>query len=123
MEATIDSTIDSLIASKDYRKAFETLLDEPPVTSKDQTVKDGHGDLILKVFDSMPESTVLKVVDSLTAEDRGFLLKYVFKFMKNESTTGSRNINYTLMLKLHAKLVEMDGIGSIVRVMADRKTV
>ena len=54
-----DPDPDSPLHFYDYRKAFETLLDEPPVTSKDQTVKDGHGDLILKVFDSMPQSTRL----------------------------------------------------------------
>ena len=56
------------------------------------------------------------VLRSLDLEACDVLMKYVYKLMANQS-------NCALMLKLHAQLVEKAGLGSIVRVMTDRKQV
>ena len=43
-------------------------------------------------------------------------MKYVYRFME-------KNINCSTMLKIHGLIVEKIGIGCIIRIISDRKTV
>ncbi len=56
------------------------------------------------------------LLKNLDLETCDVLMKYVYKLMAKTS-------NCATMLKIHAQLVEKAGLGSIVRVMTDRKQV
>lgn len=55
-------------------------------------------------------------IQKLDLDACDILMKYIYKLMAKSS-------NCALMLKLHSQLVEKAGLGSIVRVMCDRKQV
>ena len=69
-----------------------------------------------KVLAALADSELPALVGGLTMEECDVLMKYVFKLMGRNSNCGS-------MLKLHAQLVDKGGLGTIVRVMTDRKQV
>jgi hypothetical protein len=56
------------------------------------------------------------LVGDLDIELCEVLMKYVYRIMEKSANSSS-------LLKLHALLVDKAGLGCIVRVMTDRKTV
>ena len=68
------------------------------------------------VLSTISEAEIPVLLKGLDLEACDVLMKYVYKLMGKSS-------NCALMLKLHAQLVEKAGLGSIVRVMTDRKQV
>lgn len=65
---------------------------------------------------SISEAEISSLLNGLNLDSCDVLMKYLYKFM------GKFN-NSSLMLKLHAQLIDKAGIGSIVRVLTDRKQV
>lgn len=118
--------VSKLLGQKDYRLALEASLDEPPNTSKDQSIKDGTAMCVLQVLNSISDNDILRVIESLSLEDRDTLLKYVYRFMNNHNMSSklpAEDINCAICLKINAKILELEGLSSIMRVMCDRKTV
>jgi actin related protein 2/3 complex subunit 5 len=72
--------------------------------------------MVEKVLAQLSESDIPNVVNALSLEACDLLMKYVYKFMERTSNSAS-------LLKLHAQLLEKAGIGSIVRVLTERKQV
>ena len=72
--------------------------------------------IVESVLIALSESEIPALIQKLDLESCDVLMKYVYKFMGRTSNCG-------LMLKLHAQLVEKAGLGSIMRVMCDRKQV
>ena len=68
------------------------------------------------VLAAMTESEISPVLSGLSLELCDTLMKYLYKLM-------AKSINCAFVLKVHAKLVEQAGLGSVVRVMTDRKQV
>jgi actin related protein 2/3 complex subunit 5 len=68
------------------------------------------------VLSTLQESEIPVLLKNLDLETCDVLMKYVYKLMAKTS-------NCATMLKIHAQLVEKAGLGSIVRVMTDRKQV
>lgn len=63
-------------------------------------------------------------MNALDSETADVLMKYVYRLMGQPRDKSDKDkFNYALILKLHAQLVEKAGVGSIVRVMTDRKQV
>ncbi len=71
-----------------------------------------------KVLLTFTEADVTNAINALTLEQCDVLMKYVYKLMEKEKSQIS-----ALLLKLHAQLVEKAGVGSVMRVLVDRKTV
>ena len=74
--------------------------------------------IIEKVLAAISDSEIPALVGGLSLEDCDTLMKYVYKLMQRPKTS-----NCASLLKIHASLVEKAGLGSIVRMMTDRKTV
>lgn len=68
------------------------------------------------VLSVVTESEIPGLLKALDLEASDILMKYIYKMM-------ARNSNCAVMLKIHAQLVEKAGLGSIVRVMTDRRQV
>jgi hypothetical protein len=64
----------------------------------------------------MTEAEINTALDSMDTETMEVFLKYIYRCM-------GKNFNCGLMLKLHATLSDRLGMGSIVRVLTDRKQV
>lgn len=68
------------------------------------------------VLSTISESEIAGLLKDLDLDTCDVLMKYVYKLMAKSS-------NCATMLKIHAQLVDKAGLGSIVRVMTDRKQV
>ncbi len=108
--------INSLLLKKDKINALKLALHDPPIATKTNEVKEANAELVEKVIVTISESDIQNIIDSLDSDACDNLMKYIYKFLERSS-------NCTIMLKLHAYLSDKAGLGSIVRVMTDRKTV
>nr|ABL85455.1 actin related protein 2/3 complex subunit 5 [Suberites domuncula] len=113
-----ESEIKSLMTSGKNLEALKVALKDPPVGVKDKSVKDRNFNTVLDVLTRFKSSDVEKSVNSLDEEQRDTLMKYIYRGF-SEPTENSCGI----LLVWHEKNLAKSGVGSIVRVMTDRKTV
>jgi len=112
--------VNHFIASKKKLEALKASLQDPPVASKSQSVKNANGACVQTAINAFTDLELTQMVEKLDDDESDVLMKYVYKFMNDGMQQGG---SYAAMLRLHALLVKKCGIGSIVRVMSDRKTV
>ena len=62
----------------------------------------------------MSEAEINAAIDTMDIDTIETFLKYVYRFM-------GKSVNCGLMLKLHATLTDKGGLGSIMRVLTDKK--
>jgi actin related protein 2/3 complex, subunit 5 len=111
-----------LVQSKSYVEALKSALEAPPVSSKSMEVKDANAAVVESVLNSIGESDIASIVRGLSGDDVDVLMKYLYRVMQ-APTSGAASTNYPVILKMHAQLVAEFGVGSIVRVISDRRTV
>ena len=78
--------------------------------------QDANSAVVEKVIVALADSELAGAVEALDLETCDVLMKYLYRFMARASNCGTA-------LKLHAMLTEKAGVGSIVRVLTDRKQV
>ena len=71
------------------------------------------GDIIMQIKDN----EMAKYLDSMSADERQNCMKWVYRCMAIAATTK----NCPVLLKWHSAIYDKDGVGSILRVMVDRK--
>jgi len=96
---------------------LDTLLATAPAGSKDAAAKQTHADQVFAALDKIADSKIDLTIDAMTPDAGDVLLKYVYKGLETPSDRTPS------LLKWQAKLAEKFGVGSIVRVLSDRKTV
>ena len=96
---------------------LDTLLATAPAGSKDASQKQAHADQVFAALDKIADSKIDLTIDAMTPDAGDVLLKYVYKGLETPSERTPS------LLKWQAKLAEKFGVGSIVRVLSDRKTV
>ena len=96
---------------------LDTLLASAPAGSKDASQKQAHADQVFAALDKIADSKIDVTVDAMTPDAGDVLLKYVYKGLETPSDRTAA------LFKWQAKLAEKFGVGSIVRVLSDRKTV
>jgi actin related protein 2/3 complex subunit 5 len=64
----------------------------------------------------LQEADLAGIIDGLDQEQSDVFMKYLYRLM-------SKSSNCNLVLKAHAMLAEKAGMGCVVRVLTDRKTV
>jgi len=113
-----DREVTGLLGRRDKARALAVSLQNPPVASKVAETKDANAAVVEKVLTTLADSEIPAIIESLDLESCDALMKYLYKFMERPKTS-----NCGLMLKIHAALSEKAGMGSIVRVLTDRKQV
>ena len=96
---------------------LDTLLATAPTGSKDAAAKQTHADQVFAALDKIADSKIDLTIDAMTPDAGDVLLKYIYKGLETPSERTPS------LLKRQAKLAEKFGVGSIVRVLSDRKTV
>jgi hypothetical protein len=84
--------------------------------------------IVESVLSSITEAEIGTLLNGLDLEACDVLMKYVYRIMAKVSNNADPAIknpsnNCAIILKIHAQLVEKAGLGSIVRVMTDRRQV
>ncbi|CAE7650628.1 arcE [Symbiodinium microadriaticum] len=108
--------VDKLLAKKDKAGALLAALQNPPVLTKSTDIKESNATIVDKVLAATSEAEFGAIVADLDLESCDILMKYIYRFLE-------RSQNCANLLKFHSHLVAKAGLGSIVRVMTDRKTV
>jgi actin related protein 2/3 complex subunit 5 len=107
-----------IISRGSCTEALAKALESPiPIGSDDTSLKDLSRSIILEALTAFKSSEIPSGLQSLESSQLDLLLKYVYKgfeFSFNNSST---------LLVWHEKLLEVTGIGGIVRVLTDMKSV
>lgn len=113
-----ENEVQSLLQQGDNKSALRIVLDSAPITSKNQQVKEKALQLTLRVVLAFKSSEVEEAINALSDPQLDMLMKYIYKGFENPSEGSS-----ALLLTWHEKAFAKGGIGSIVRVLTDRKRV
>ncbi|CAI8025618.1 Actin-related protein 2/3 complex subunit 5 [Geodia barretti] len=99
-------------------EALKVCLEDPPVSTKDKALKERNFNVVLDVLTRFRAADVEKAVKSLSSEQVDVLMKYIYRGFASptENSCG-------ILLSWHDKAVTAGGLGSIVRVLTDRKSV
>lgn len=115
--AAREKETDALLASGKTADALRRALANPPFASKDEAVKDRSAACVLKALVAIGsrDEALNSFFENIDADVADSLMKVVVKGF-------ARPENATLLLKMHALLVEKAGIACLVRAIVDRKT-
>ncbi|XP_074659711.1 actin-related protein 2/3 complex subunit 5-B-like [Tubulanus polymorphus] len=112
-----ESDIQSLLNQKKNTEALKLLLANPPI-SKQQSFKDQAFMLIVRVLTNFPTRDIEAAVNSLDPAMIDTLMKYIYRgFSEPTDSTAAT------LLAWHEKVFAVGQLGSIVRVLTDRKQV
>uniref|UniRef100_T1IVN3 Actin-related protein 2/3 complex subunit 5 n=1 Tax=Strigamia maritima TaxID=126957 RepID=T1IVN3_STRMM len=89
-----------------------------PMGSKNQVLKDAALNTVLRVLLSIKTNQMDEVISSLDKELIDILMKYIYRGFENPSEGSSGHL-----LTWHEKTFAIAGVGSIVRVLTDKKRV
>ncbi|KAG8825104.1 hypothetical protein FRC17_008842 [Serendipita sp. 399] len=75
---------------------------------------------LLLILNSTKPTDIPSIIKALPSEAQDTLMKYLYKAM---AMPGYADVNSGALLTWHEKLTDAAGIGCIIRVMTDRRTV
>jgi actin related protein 2/3 complex subunit 5 len=110
------SQVKSLLAQRKNEDAVKISLENPPISSKSDEVKDTNAQNVLTALLACNKGEMQRVIDSLTPELEDNLMKYLSKFTAIPAHSST-------ILEWHQKLATKAGQGCIMRAFTDRKTV
>jgi actin related protein 2/3 complex subunit 5 len=113
-----EGEVQGFLSSGKNAAALQAVLKNPPVTSKNQAVKDRALQLVMKVLLSFKASEIEAAVKSLDQTSIDVLMKYIYRGFEIPSEGSSATL-----LTWHDRVFAVGGLGSIVRVLTDRKRV
>ncbi|KZO92488.1 actin-related protein ARPC5 [Calocera viscosa TUFC12733] len=105
----------------DIAGALEVVLDQAPYGEGVDEAKALNLSSVLLILNSTKTSDIPSLVKHLTQQQQDTLMKYLYKGMAQQGDHA--DVNGSVMLGWHERLTEVAGIGCIVRVMTDRRTV
>lgn len=114
----ISDEITNHLTRGDNLEALQLLLDNAPIESRNQKVKDTALTLVLRVLLSVRAAQIEETVKVLSQSQLEILLKYVYRGFEVSSENSSGNL-----LAWHEKVKQITGVGGIVRVLSDRRRV
>ncbi|VDI15931.1 actin related protein 2/3 complex, subunit 5 [Mytilus galloprovincialis] len=98
--------------------ALKSALKNAPVGSKDQKLKNKAVQLVTRVLTSFKSNEIDSCVKSLDTVTLDLLMKYIYKGFENPSEGSSG-----ALLTWHEKAFASGGLGTVMRVLTDRKCV
>ncbi|GAB6031492.1 hypothetical protein CHUAL_009266 [Chamberlinius hualienensis] len=98
--------------------ALKLVLKSAPLGCKNQAVKDSALSLVLRVLMGIKASQMEEAVKSLDRDMIDTLMKYIYRGFEQTTEKNSGHL-----LTWHEKVFAVGGVGSIVRVLTDRKRV
>ncbi|XP_020620032.1 actin-related protein 2/3 complex subunit 5-like [Orbicella faveolata] len=112
-----EAEVNNLLMQKKNAEALKAALTNAPILSKNQATKDKAFAVVLRVLTAVKSAEVEKAVKTLDKNEQDVLMKYIYRGFA-EPTEGSS----ATLLTWHEKVLASAGLGSIVRVLTDRKT-
>ena len=97
---------------------LKTILSSPPAGSKDPSEKDGALSLVIRTMLSIRRGQIEQIVEELDSEQKQCLMKYIYRGFEHPKDGSSSHL-----LKWHEHTFASTGLGTIMRVFTDRKTI
>merc|ERR1711874_434190 len=113
-----DSLVESLLSSGKAVEALTHVLHNASLSIKDPKARDTNLAVSLRVLLSFKTSQIEAAVAGLDNENRDILMKIIYRGFEIPFEGSSAQL-----LVWHEKVYAVAGVGSIVRVMTDKKTV
>jgi len=113
-----EDEINNLLAQNKNVDALKNVLQNAPVGNKNQQAKDASLTLAMRVMMSIKTSQIDGALNNLDNEQRDVLMKYIYRGFEVPNDGSSAHL-----LIWHEKVFNIAGIGSIVRVLTDKKKV
>lgn len=113
-----DSLVESLLSSGKASEALHHILHNNARSIKDPKARDTNLAVSMKVLTSFKTSQIEAAVAGLDNESRDLLMKIIYRGFEVPFEGSSAQL-----LVWHEKVYAVAGVGSIVRVMTDKKTV
>ncbi|KAL5496145.1 ARC15_3 [Sanghuangporus vaninii] len=114
------TTVRSFLAKGDAAGALNIVLDGAPYGQNVEEAKNTNLQTLLTILGSTKVPEIQGILKSLSQDSQDTLMKYLYKGMAMPSWGDS---SWSVFLAWHEKLTEIAGIGCIVRVMTDKRTV
>ncbi|KAF3930694.1 hypothetical protein ABW19_dt0208423 [Dactylella cylindrospora] len=121
-----------LLQRGENTEALRVALEQVPYGA-DEAGKDLHCTTVVEILGSIKQSEMSATLNAIySSSDAGSelldtLMKYLYKGMARKDApqvgAGGASGGMSVLLSWHEKVVEIAGLGSIVRVMTDRRTV
>ncbi|KAG9303285.1 hypothetical protein G9A89_013611 [Geosiphon pyriformis] len=108
----------NLLQRGNIASALSIAIDDPPYGLNKEHAKDQNTKIVMEVLNSTKAADIPGLLKSLSNTQQDTLMKYIYRGMTNPETFPS-----AVLLNWHEKLTEVAGVGCIVRVITDRKTV
>lgn len=113
-----EGEVQSLLAKSRNLDALKLVLTNPPVATKNQATKDRALQCVMRILLSFKSAEVENAVKSLDATQSDVLMKYIYRGFECPSDGSSAQL-----LTWHEQTFKVAGLGSIIRVLTDRKRV
>jgi len=113
-----ESEVNGLIMQQRFNEALHYCLSHAPLNEKNQEIKDAATATILRVLLTIKQSQIEDSLAKLDTEQVDTLMKYIYRGFEIPSEGSSGHL-----LAWHEKVFAIGGIGSITRVLTDRKRV
>ena len=113
-----ESLIESLLAAGKVSEALSRVLSSTSLGLKDPAAREANLSAVMKVMMSIKTSQIEAAVADLDNENRDILMKIIYRGFEVPSEGSSGHL-----LVWHEKVFAVSGVGSIVRVMTDKKNV
>nr|ADD38802.1 Actin-related protein 2/3 complex subunit 5-like protein [Lepeophtheirus salmonis] len=107
----IESDVQNFLNSNKTLDALKLILQTSPVSSSDPLMP-----LLMRTLLSVKQTQVDGIVKELDTDQRDVLMRYIYKGFEIPSEGSSGHL-----LIWHEKIYDISGVGSIVRVLTDRK--
>mgnify|MGYP001104613974 CR=1 FL=1 len=111
----LEAEVNQLIMRNQAAQAMKLAVGKLPSTSKSAEVKQVGVAAITAIFAQLDKGAIDNVLGELSEDERATVMKYVFKCMEG----GDKKVCESLLI-WHAKLVEKDGHGIIMRAFIDK---
>lgn len=113
--------VNSLLSTGELFQSLLLVLRDPPVKCKDQLLKDLACSCVFQVLMSFKGAEKIEeAVNGLDKDSIDVLMKYIYRGFE---LSGSENLSCGALLVWHEKVMAKGGLGSIIRVMTDRRRV
>lgn len=113
-----EQEVKRLLQSGKKGEALRSILTSAPINTKNQQAKDRAADLMMQVMMATKSGEIEPAVEKLEPELADILMKYIYRGFESPSEGSSAHL-----LLWHEKVFAIAGVGSIVRVLTDKKKV
>ncbi|CAG8694833.1 14506_t:CDS:2, partial [Ambispora leptoticha] len=107
----------NLLQRGNASNALIIAIDNPPYGLDRDNAKELNVKIVMEVLNSIKTTDIPSVVKMLSSDQQDTLMKYIYRGMETPKSYPS-----AILLNWHEKLTEIAGVGCIVRVITDRKT-